>query len=381
MDFLLIATAVLSIGSTLVALVLQRAWSRKRRSAAGFWRRFWLQQLLLIPVHFFVVIPGALGYIVSRWVGTRGDESAYRGPIIDADDNWVLQTRASLADRSQQTPPGEPRPPTPAELEAVRKHRVFIQRPDGHQLRGFQVASRRAEPTAVVVLAHGLFRGAMELEPVAAMFRELGAEVLLLELTNHGGSDRRSFTFGWREQEDILAAVEYLRSRENGLGAPLVLFGVSLGSIAVSLAAPKIPELEGLVLDAPMMDLEGTAHRYLGGGTGQGRRRSLAFPTFFNGLILTAIELWSGFDLDDVRPLDSYGLLPADLPALCIGGGLDRTVPPDLVRQVFTALQAPEGVKELWIEPGSTHGGVWSDQPEQYREHLRKLLGRIADGR
>ena len=378
---LAIATAVLVVLSTLIALVLQRAWSRKRRSVDGFWRRFWIRQLLLIPVHFCVVIPGALGYVGSRFVQTRGDESAYRGPIIDAQDTWVLQTRTSLADRPQGEATDELPPPTDAELAAIRRHRVFIKRPDGHRLRGFLVASSRAEPSAVVILTHGLFRGAMEIEPVAAMFRDLGAEVLLLELTNHGGSDHRPFTFGLREQGDVLAAVEYLRGREQGLGAPLVLYGVSLGSIAVSLAAPKIPDLAGLVLDAPMTDLEGTAHRYLGGGTGQGRRRTFSFPGFYIDLILWYVELWSGFDLDDVRPLDSYKLLPSDLPALCIGGGLDQTVPPDLVRQVFASLPAPDGVKELWIEPGSTHGGAWNDQPEQYKEHLRKLLVRVADGR
>ena len=46
--------------------------------------------------------------------------------------------------------------------------------------------------------------------------------------------------------------------------------------------------MNGLVLDAPMTDLEDTVYRQLGD-------RPLNLPAFYAGLVALSIELWSGF--------------------------------------------------------------------------------------
>jgi alpha-beta hydrolase superfamily lysophospholipase len=218
----------------------------------------------------------------------------------------------------------------------------------------------------------------MEVEPVAAMFRDLGADTLLLELRNHGGSEARPFTFGLHEKQDVLAAVAYLRARPGGIPGPLILFGVSMGGVAVARAAPEIPELAGLVLDAPMTDLAGTLHRQLGRIEWQGRQ-GLGLPDFYVSLVALSIELWSGFDLDEVRPIDQLAALPATLPVLCIGAGRDVRVPPPVVREAFAALRSPAPLKQLWIAAEARHGHVWSTHPVQYRQHLEALFGRVVE--
>ena len=197
MLFILTATLVLALASILAGFVAQGGISRKRRSSKGFWKKFWLRQGLLLPVYAFVVLPGLMGWAGSRLVRTRGDESSYAGPIL-RQGAWVAQDRRTLR-----------APPPSGDLQQP----VEIHNPAGPTLRAYLVASPMDKPRATVVLAHGLFRSAMEIEPVAAMFQELGAEVLLVNLRNHGGSESRPFTYGLDERTDLLAAVEFLRNR------------------------------------------------------------------------------------------------------------------------------------------------------------------------
>ena len=354
------ATLVLLALSLLLSLVLM-GWSKKRRSKEGFWRRLLVWQALLLPVYVFGLLPALMGYVGSQLVRTRGDESGYLGPRIRPDGEWCIQTRGALLAAQDLSE---------AELEAIRRRTILFRATDGHRLRGFIVPRQKGPPRASVVLVHGLFRGGMELEPVANMFRELGCEVLMLELTNHGGSDKRGFTYGLKEQHDVIAAVTYLRERKGGLQAPLVLFGVSLGGIAVALAAPQIPEVAGVVLDAPMTELMGTTRRHM--------EDVFGLPSFFVSITLWHLQWWSDFDIEGVRPIDSYRRFAPDLPVLFVGGGLDRRVPPAVVTASFEALPAPQGVKELWIEKGAKHGKACIDQPEKYRQHLAALLDRIA---
>ena len=355
------ATGILFFLALVLMFVCRGGLSKRRRQAPGFWRRLLVWQLCLLPVHLFVLVPGFIGFAGSRLVQTRGDEMAYRGPVFDEQGSWRLQTRDTL----RADGPLEPR-----SRVDIEKRTVHFTNSVGRRLRGFYVKCRDREPSAVAVMVHGLFRNSMELEPVAAMFRDSDADVLLLELSNHGGSDNHPFTFGDSEREDVLAAVEFLRRRDGGIGAPLILYGVSLGCVAVALAAPEIDELRGIVLEAPMTTLLDVAHRQLG--------RFLHFPRPYSSLVLWYVECWSGFDMGEVRPIDSYKLLPKTLPSLFIGAGLDRLVPPKAVREGFDALQAPPGRKDLWIEENVRHGQVSAADPPQYLARLQKLLKRVT---
>lgn len=363
MQFLLIGTGILLLATLVLALLVWLVLRVCGRRPSRYWRRIVFVHLALLPVHLFVTMPLVLGWVGSRWVQTRGDERDYAGPRLAVDGAWLPQSRESLQAERDGEVEVAPELLASAEASVVR-----LQAGDGVPLRAFLVEPRQEPPRCSVVMVHGLFRGGLELEPVGSMFRDLGAEVLLLELRNHGDSGRVPATFGLSESLDVIAAVEWLRGR-NGLGQrPIVLFGVSLGTAAVSLAAARLQGLGGLVLDAPMDDLMATAHRMLG------HSRRLELPQPFRSLVLMAVELWSGFDFAEVEPRAAFRELPPKMPVLLIGGGDDQRMPPAAVKTLFGELPTQPGRKELWIRPGSDHGAVWSDDPGAYREHLRAFL-------
>jgi len=367
-----IAAAILTL-ATLLLTLLWRGWlALRRRPATRFWRRTGRWHLGLFAFHALVTVPLALGVLASRFVGTRGDESAYTGPRLEADGTWEAQSRESLA---AEHPPGSAAQaattaPTPAPFE------VHFSARDGVRLRGFLVPPRAdrlgpdGEPRFTAVLVHGLYRSALEIEDPGRMLRDLGGEVLLLEMRNHGGSEHARPTFGLNESLDVLAAVDFVRSRPGPAGRPLVLFAVSLGTAAASLAAPEIPDLGALVLDAPMDGLRPTATRMIA-------RFPMSVPGlsgYWRRAILWSAERLGGLPFDDVNPRESLGHLSPRVPVLLIGAGHDWRMPPESVQALFESLPTDPQRKELWIEPEATHGKVWVVAPEEYRGHLKRLV-------
>ncbi|HET9237813.1 MAG TPA: alpha/beta hydrolase [Oligoflexus sp.] len=86
--------------------------------------------------------------------------------------------------------------------------------------------------------------------------RRAGFELMLLELQNHGGSDRHSQGSSWgcREKFDLFAALNYLQSRWPG--KPILLSGTSMGTMTITQAVLTRPELfqsvRGIIYESPL---------------------------------------------------------------------------------------------------------------------------------
>jgi predicted alpha/beta hydrolase len=378
MIFPLAATGVILLPTVVLAGLAGLVLLAARRPQRRFWGVMLWLHLLLLPLHLFVTFPAALGYVGSRVIGTRPQERAYAGPRLAADGSLQIQTWASLAAETR----GE-RKVDAGVAQAAAARAVSIASTGGVVLRAFRLPASQEPPRATVVLVHGLFRSAMELEPPAAMFRRAGCETLLLDLRNPGGSSRAPATFGLRESDDVVAACAFARAQPGRGATPLVVFGVSLGTAAVALALPRIPDVAGVVLDAPMEDLVSAGHRMLAFRRAGDRRNFFELWEPFRSLTLTALGFWSGFRASDVRPAEALASLPASLAVLVVGAGDDDRMPPASVQALYDSLPMATGRKELWIRAGSGHGQVWNDDPAGYERRLRALLQRLpwAPGR
>lgn len=373
MIFPLLAAVLLTLSTLWLALPVLAVLAWRRRPLRPFWRWFSGLHLLLLVLHLGFTFPVLLGLLGSRGLGTKPPERGYAGPRLDAAGVLLVQDEHSLqAERS-----GRLALPAPEVLAAAAARELRLQTRDGVGLRVFRLEPKLEPPRAVCVLVHGLFRCAIELEPVAAMLRDLGCECWLLELRNHGGSGRAPFTGGLREREDVLAAVAAVRSVPGREQTPLVLFGVSLGTLAVSMALPEVPGLAGLVLDAPMADLTEAAHRLMQFRRGGGPPSWLQIQSPWRELVLAALQQWSDFRVAEVCPAAVLANLPVDLPVLLVGGELDDRAPPASLQQLYEQLPMVPGCKELWLVPGSGHGKAFLDQPRQYAERLAALLDRL----
>lgn len=345
--------AGLTVVAALVRLVLFCARARPRR----FFRPFYRAHLIVVPLSILICGPVALAYFATHRTLTRGDETFYSGPSIGQDGGWIRVEKKR--GREAESESLQPNP-----------YAVSLRSSDGVRVRGYFVPPPSGTPTrAVAVIVHGLFRGAWEIEPVGMMFRELGVAVLLLELRNHGASDAAVCTFGDLERRDVIAAAAYVRSRPETANLPLVLFGVSLGSAAVSLALDAIdPPPAAVVLDSPMASLRAAAERLLGD--------RIAMPQPFRWTLELGLSWVGGVRFDATVPAIAVASLDPSIRLLVIGCEKDETMPPGDAKRVFDAASVTN--KELWIVPGAGHGKAWTDAKEEYRARLKEQIDAIA---
>lgn len=338
-----------------------------------FWVRWaWLNAALFV-LHLFVTFPLAIGFVGSRVLGTRPQERTYAGPRLSADGKLLVQDWDSLA---RERAAGHPDVDA-ATAAAAAARAVAIPSTDGVTLRAFRLEAGQARPRAVFVLVHGLFRSAMELEPVAAMLRERGCECWLLELRNHGGSSRAPFTGGLREADDVVATVAHVRAQPGYAGVPVAVFAISLGTIATALALPHIDGLAGVVLEAPIDDLHAAAVRWMSFNRVGDKRTMLSIVDPWQSLVIRSLEWWSDFHVDDVAPSEVLAHLPHDLPVLLIADGQDDRAPEPTVEAMFARLPMPAELRQLWVVPEAHHGQAATTVPQQYGEHLDWLIAHL----
>lgn len=374
MTFPATAATVFTLGTLVPVALLGLVLSLLGRCGRPFWPRLlWLHAGLFL-LHLFLTFPAVLGYVGSRLIGTRPHERTYAGPRLDGKGALLVQDWDSLAREMAAGTPG-----VAADVAAAAAARMrTIPSSEGVVLRAFRLEARQEPPVAVAVLVHGLFRSAMELEPVAAMLRDQGCECWLVELRNHGGSGRAPFTGGLRESDDVVAAVAHVRAEPARANAPIVLFGVSLGTVAVSLALPRIERVAGVVLDSPIDDLSSAARRMLSFHREHDRRSFFSMGEPWQSAVVAALGAWSDFEVADVVPSDVLATLPHDLPVLLIAAGHDDRAPGPTVERMFDRLPMPAERKALWIAEDAHHGDACRSAPVAYAERLRWLLQRAA---
>jgi alpha-beta hydrolase superfamily lysophospholipase len=399
MKVIFIPALALTAATLLLALLVWIGFKVAHRPLVRFWPRVLWIHLGLLVLHTVVVVPVGLGSLVSTITQTRGDERSYRGPRIAADGTWLVQTRETLS-TEEATRTGMPAQPfidettgeqkvpvagapgagitDKAELAkldaAAEKLQMPMKSADGLPLRGFLVPAR-SPPRFGAVCVHGLFRSAFELETVGSMLRDLGGEVLLVEYRNHGGSGRAKATFGTNESRDVAAALAVMRDWPKTKDRPLVLFGVSLGTVAAALAAPDAPRLAALILDAPIDDLHDAGDRMLEGFASR-RNQGPTIPGPIRSLMLFGAGTFGGVDFEHADVRGALSRLPKSIAVLLVSAGQDDRVPVDSVRALYDRLPTDPAKKDLWIVPDAKHGKVWEVDPAGYRQHLEQLLER-----
>jgi alpha-beta hydrolase superfamily lysophospholipase len=123
---------------------------------------------------------------------------------------------------------------------------VEFQSADGTTLRGWWIPSERPS-TRTLVFVHGLATNRTITLPFHEVGDRLDANVLMFDLRAHGDSGGRTVTLGWREKDDVLAAIEFVR-REKPQQARV---GISMGAASMAQAASEIePPLAGVILDS-----------------------------------------------------------------------------------------------------------------------------------
>jgi uncharacterized protein len=218
---------------------------------------------------------------------------------------------------------------------------------DGLTLRGWYAPPAAGPaPRAVVVLVHGWGDNRVHWMPEMRLLTGNGFGVLAYDSRGSGESDGDLVTAGDREQEDVVAALDFVSARPDAAGAKIGLVGFSFGSSATALVAARDPRARAVVLDATWPSLEEEERAKTGK----------------YGLLTSLPALWAlrheGVHLENVRVIDHIQEIHPR-PILFVAGSDDDDTPVPVMHRVFDAAGTP---KEMLVVRGAHHGD-YADVP------------------
>lgn len=249
---------------------------------------------------------------------------------------------------------------------------IAFDAPDGVPLKGWWVPAPDARGT--VVLVHGLNRSRIEMVRKAPFLHAQGWNALLFDLRHHGESGDAVRSFGWFEKQDVRAALDFARARSAG---PAVVWGVSLGAAASTLAAADDPAVAGLVCDSSYRSLRDTVRHHV-----QLMRHSSPLLRLVPAWPLSSEFLfWIGrsghFDPDALDVKAAAARL-GGRPSLFVCNSGDRRMPPEIA---FELKEAAGDHAKVLVVPGHSHGGAWREGTAAYESAVADLLREAAGAR
>lgn len=225
-----------------------------------------------------------------------------------------------------------------------------------------------------VIFVHGKRdyppRGPIRAYPIIPLTTELGLSSLIITYRNDVGVTAGPDGFHWygmTEWEDLEGAVKY--ATDHG-AEDLILVGYSMGgAIVMNFIYQSIlsKEVRGIILDAPMLDLNATVEH----GAEQ-----LHLPHFFTSLSEFIARIRFGIDWNKLNYLNHADKLT--VPVLLFHGDDDSTIPHKTSEAL--AKTRPDIVKYYPVH-GATHIRSWNMNPSKYEEAVRDFLRRVLSNR
>lgn len=214
----------------------------------------------------------------------------------------------------------------------------------------------------VAVLCHGYLMNRCELIPLGVELAKRGWSTLAFDFRAHGKSGGRKCGLGWREREDVKAAVSFVRQRVPH--ARIVLVGSSMGAAASALALGDEPNLaDGLILDSCYASLSSAVlgwWRFLGGPA----LSILLSPTV---LVAAPVAGFNPFTVSVPKALEKVSV-----PVLIVHGDADNLALPS---EALHNERACPNAELVWM-PGCGHSeGRW-EHPEAYYAAVETFIER-----
>ncbi len=253
----------------------------------------------------------------------------------------------------------------------------FVTR-DGLTLHGTYVRGRRRPRRGVVVFCHEFGGDRHVAAPYTSGLLDEGFDVFTFDFRNHGQSEHmvgytpRTWATQY-EVNDVLAAIEYVRSRDDADPEGIALIGLSRGGSAAMSAASRADGVWALVTDGAFVS------RWV---TTANIRRFM--PQFVRlAPVLTRLP-WPihaiygavVHDLVAHRVRHPCINLAADVPQLhpplmMIHGARDSTIPVELAQRLWRRLPRRS---RLWIVPKSNHNRSLRSNPARYQQRVGRFL-------
>lgn len=246
---------------------------------------------------------------------------------------------------------------------------------DNLTLNGYLIKSENSKKTIIICHGYGdskFMVGGRKPSDVkvdnirlAKLFLTQGYNTLLFDFRGHGDyAGNNGVTIGYNEQQDLLGAINFAKSK--GFGDKIGLIGFSMGAATSLSVLDKTKDVSFVIADSPFNDLKNYLNSNMKVWTG--------LPNFpFVPMILLNFKLIYGVDYSTVSPLNSVS--KSDIPILLIHGKKDTTIP--YTESVAMEKSLKNKKSKLVLFDASTHVGSYSLYGDKYEAVLKKFLTSI----
>ena len=243
-------------------------------------------------------------------------------------------------------------PHTPKDY-GLKYENVSFTTSDKINIKGWLITSETANST--VIIGHGYPFDKGNILPVAK-FLYPDYNLLLYDHRYFGESSGSITTVGFREVEDVKAAINFVYKRF-GKNKSVALYGFSLSASAMLMAKPQV---NAIVADSPYADLDrmiNHVYRIFG---------PLKFPFVLTTNVLANIFL--KLDPKEVSP--ALAIKNINTPILVIHGEKDTQIP---VENAYALKESNPNI-DLWIVKGVDHGWAYALYKEEYESRIKDFL-------
>jgi alpha-beta hydrolase superfamily lysophospholipase len=165
--------------------------------------------------------------------------------------------------------------------DALERELVYFNSRDGTRLAAWFIRGSRRQ---TVLMIHGYTACKDDMLSHASFLHAAGYSLLLLDLRACGESAGSAVTLGGWERHDVLAAIEYLQTRDDVDAANLGVFGLSLGASLAILAAVDSPAIRAVVAESAFRSVQSAVQ--------QNFRRFTHLPSFPWAQLTTRLAEW-----------------------------------------------------------------------------------------
>lgn len=233
---------------------------------------------------------------------------------------------------------------SPYELDLPAETVTFSPMHGDYQVSGWFVP--HPDATTTIIICPGYRSRKSDFLGITRLLWKAGHNVLIFDFYGHGSAVKTTLTLGYREMNDFLGAVAYVKER-----APQTRLGVlaySMGAAVAIMCSARDSSIEALVADSAFAT-HWSAIEY-------NIRRAVPLPTIPFVWLADHLTWWRAkYHFDQVKPLRDIGQF-APRPILLIHGGKDSIVNPHDATLLFKAANEP---KELWFFPEAEHCGAY----------------------
>ena len=230
---------------------------------------------------------------------------------------------------------------------------------DGLRLYGWFMPARHAIGTVIIGHGYNANRGDIRF---ASFLHNASYNVLMFDFRGHGMSDGDYISMGWYEKNDIIGAVNYLKTRNDVDPDKIYGLGFSMGAAAMVFAQEEKSVFNALALESLYPSLYTSTHRRFQTIYGLPKFPFATAMTLVGGAVLDL----NGFDVTPAKSLEKI-----DIPVLLIHDSKDDT----LKVEDAMLLNASVNNGSLWIVEGGKHSAGYGIAPEEYEKRVVGLFG------